>query len=129
MHYTGQAGISNYMASYHVGYVIGSVNSPFPVLNRTELDTQVIIAVCATVFTLMLFFTLQSKWMNTWWKLAGCSFLLATAVSGMHWIASLGTTYRYRHPVNNKISRTTIIFIGAIVIRMIHCSGCALIHI
>ncbi|KAG4301355.1 hypothetical protein PCK1_002281 [Pneumocystis canis] len=99
MHYTGQAGISNYMASYNIGYVIGSV----------------IIAVCATVFTLMLFFTLQSKWINSWWKLAGCSFLLATAVSGMHWIASLGTTYRYHHKVYNNISQTTtIIFIGAI---------------
>ncbi|KAG4304126.1 hypothetical protein PORY_002490 [Pneumocystis oryctolagi] len=99
MHYTGQAGISNYVASYHIGYVVGSV----------------IIAVCATVFTLILFFSLQSKWTNAWWKLAGCSFLLALSVSGMHWVASLGTVYRFRHIVINNVSRkNTIIFIGAI---------------
>ncbi|KTW28669.1 uncharacterized protein T551_02519 [Pneumocystis jirovecii RU7] len=99
MHYTGQAGISNYMASYNIGYVIGSV----------------IIAVCATVSTLTLFFSLQSKWTNAWCKLAGCSFLLAASVSGMHWVASLGTTYRFRHIVINNVSQTsTIIFIGAI---------------
>ncbi|EMR10146.1 hypothetical protein PNEG_01421 [Pneumocystis murina B123] len=99
MHYTGQAGISNYIAFYNIGYVIGSV----------------IIAICATVFTLALFFTLQSKWTNAWWKLLGCSFLLASAVSGMHWIASLGTVYRYRRITNKGISqKTTIIFIGVI---------------
>ncbi|QSL65011.1 hypothetical protein MERGE_002315 [Pneumocystis wakefieldiae] len=99
MHYTGQAGISNYIAFYNIGYVIGSV----------------IIAIFATVFTLALFFTLQSKWENAWWKLLGCSVLLASAVSGMHWVASLGTAYRYRRISNKGISqKTTIIFIGVI---------------
>lgn len=81
MHYMGQGGISNYYVAYAWPYVLGSA----------------LIAVTAATVALGVFFYLKSTWTNTWWKRALCAALLAASVSGMHWIASVGTIYRLRH--------------------------------
>ncbi|MCJ1452623.1 hypothetical protein MMC28_002966 [Mycoblastus sanguinarius] len=78
MHYMGQGGISNYTPSYSWPYVLGSA----------------IIAVTATTIALGVFFYLKSTWTNNWLKRGCCASLLALAVSGMHWIATVGTEYR-----------------------------------
>ncbi|KAL8933102.1 MAG: hypothetical protein Q9216_006523 [Gyalolechia sp. 2 TL-2023] len=80
MHYSGQGGISNYMVSYKWEYVFGSS----------------VIAVSAATVALGVFFHFKATWTNNWWKRAICASILAASVSGMHWVATVGTTYRYR---------------------------------
>lgn len=78
MHYLGQGGIANYQALYDWRFVFGSA----------------IIAVVAATLALGVFFYFKAVWTNAWWKrmLSGC--LLAVAVSGMHWVATAGTSYQ-----------------------------------
>ncbi|KAL8645946.1 MAG: hypothetical protein Q9210_006424 [Variospora velana] len=80
MHYFGQGGISNYLASYEWQYVLGSA----------------FIAVTAATLALGVFFYFKATWTNNWMKRALCASVLAGSVSGMHWVAAVGTTYRYK---------------------------------
>ena len=80
MHYMGQGGISNYTPIYLWPYVLGSA----------------IIAVAACTTSLGVFFYFKSTWTNSWIKRGSCASLLAVAVSGMHWVATVGTKYRLR---------------------------------
>ncbi|KAL8930136.1 MAG: hypothetical protein Q9208_000753 [Pyrenodesmia sp. 3 TL-2023] len=80
MHYSGQGGISNYTVSYRWEYVLGAA----------------IIAVMAATVALGVFFYLKATWTNTWAKKALCASVLAASVSGMHWVATAGTVYRYK---------------------------------
>ncbi|KAK8071200.1 hypothetical protein PG997_011403 [Apiospora hydei] len=77
MHYLGNASISNYHCQYSIGNVIGAS----------------IIAVSASTIALSMFFVFRAAWTNSLLKKTGCMFLLAGAVSGMHWCASVGTKY------------------------------------
>jgi NO-binding membrane sensor protein with MHYT domain len=80
MHYLGQAGISNYDCLYAVGKGIGAA----------------IIAAIASIAALGIFFIWRSTWDTSWWKRGICAVILSGAVSGMHWLASIGTRYRLR---------------------------------
>lgn len=80
MHYMGQKGIANYTPSYSWRRVLGSA----------------IIAVAANSIALGVFFYFRSTWANSWWKRMSCASLLAVSVSGMHWVATVGTAYRVR---------------------------------
>ncbi|KAL9604935.1 MAG: hypothetical protein Q9219_000123 [cf. Caloplaca sp. 3 TL-2023] len=80
MHYFGQGGISNYEVSYQWEYVLGAA----------------LIAISAATIALGVFFYLKATWTNNWWKRGLCASLLAAAVSGMHWVAAVGTVYRHR---------------------------------
>ena len=80
MHYMGQGGIANYAPEYDWRYIVGSA----------------ITAVIASTLALGVFFYFKSTWTNTWWKRMSCACLLALAVSGMHWIATVGTGYRFK---------------------------------
>jgi NO-binding membrane sensor protein with MHYT domain len=80
MHYLGQASITNYDCIYTISYVIGAA----------------IIAIAASITALGIFFIFRSAWTAAWWKRALCAFILAGAVSGMHWLASVGTKYRLK---------------------------------
>ncbi|KAK8099507.1 uncharacterized protein PG998_012748 [Apiospora kogelbergensis] len=77
MHYLGNASISNYHCQYTIGNVVGAS----------------LIAVSASTLALSMFFVFRAAWTNSWLKKTGCMFLLAGAVSGMHWCASVGTQY------------------------------------
>lgn len=102
MHYLGQAGIANYTCVYTVAYVASAA----------------VIAVVASVTALSIFFVLRAAWTNSAWKRALCAIVLAGAVSGMHWVASLGTNYRFKGAVSLKtnISRDqTVIIVIALV--------------
>lgn len=77
MHYLGDRAISNYQCSYVIGNVVGAA----------------LIAVSASTVALSLFFIFKAAWTNSWRRRAGCTVVLAGAVSGMHWCASLGTRY------------------------------------
>ena len=85
MHYLGQAGITNYDCVYGVINVIYAA----------------VIAIVASVGALVLFFLFRKLWRSRWWKRAGAAAILAVAVSGMHWLACLGTTYRLSMPDPN----------------------------
>ena len=79
MHYLGQIGIANYTTSYSVGYVIGSA----------------IIAIFASTVALGVFFYLTATWTDSIPKRVLIAALMAASVSGMHWVATLGCTYRF----------------------------------
>ncbi|RGP66429.1 signaling ykow [Fusarium longipes] len=92
MHYLGNASINNYTCVYQPTYVIGSA----------------IIAIVASNVALAMFFVFRAMWANAWWKRVISAVVLAGAVSGMHWCASVGTRYRLKSikPNGNEPSRT-----------------------
>jgi NO-binding membrane sensor protein with MHYT domain len=112
MHYLGQAGISNYTSIYSIGNVVGSS----------------IVAAAASVVALSVFFVLRAAWTNSWWKRALCALILAGAVFGMHWVASVGTQYRLKQgsaSLSHNISRdSTIIVVIALVCPLRYVSTC-----
>ncbi|GJN72378.1 hypothetical protein PLICBS_006451 [Purpureocillium lilacinum] len=91
MHYLADSSISNYTSSYKVPNVVGSA----------------IIAVSASATALAVFFVFEATWKGVWWKRLGCAMILAGAVSGMHWCAAVGTSYRLRelHSPGKGVSR------------------------
>ena len=103
MHYMGQGGIANYTPNYGVGYVVGSA----------------IIAVVASTVAMGILFYLTSTWTNSWLKRLACAALLATSVSGMHWVATVGTTYRLKEgtasPRNGLSRRATVVVVLCLV--------------
>ncbi|KAI9837624.1 MAG: hypothetical protein M1838_004784 [Thelocarpon superellum] len=110
MHYVGETGIDNYTCVYDVANIVASA----------------LIAITASITTLTIFFVLRAAWTNSWWKRALCAFLLAGTVSGMHWIASSGTQYRFRH-VNTSgdgnISRDQVV----VVVIVLSVAACAIL--
>lgn len=79
MHYLGQIGIANYTTSYSAGYVVGSA----------------IIAIFASTVALGVFFYLTATWTDNIPKRVLIAALMAASVSGMHWVATIGCTYRF----------------------------------
>ncbi len=84
MHYISQQGISNYALQYSVGYVVGAA----------------LIAIAASTIAMGIFFYLTVMWTNSWPRRLACAALLAAAVSGMHWSATVGTLYRVKIETN-----------------------------
>ena len=106
MHYMGQGGISNYEAVYDWRFVLGSA----------------IIAVVAATLSLGVFFYFKSAWTNTWWKRMACALLLAVAVSGMHWVATVGTSYHLRATsgiIQEGMSRQTTVVVVLCLVSLI----------
>lgn len=102
MHYLGNASINNYTCVYQPSYVIGSA----------------IIAIVASNVALAMFFVFRAMWANAWWKRVISAVVLAGAVSGMHWCASVGTRYRLKRikPNGNEPSRTgTVVVVICLV--------------
>jgi NO-binding membrane sensor protein with MHYT domain len=89
MHYVGNLGTSN----YHLQH------------NRKNIIGAAAIAVFDCWFSFTIFFHLRERWMDDWWLRLPCSVLLAAAVSGMHWTAATGTTYRLK--VEHVLDRDT----------------------
>ena len=105
MHYVGQLGIINYRCSYRTANVIGAG----------------FIAVVASLIALGIFFHLQETWTNNWWKRSLCGSILACAVSGMHWTATVGTSYQAKgtdHFQSKLMSRTHIVIVSTALVRI-----------
>ncbi|KAJ5746158.1 hypothetical protein N7520_011340 [Penicillium odoratum] len=116
MHYVGQLGISNYKCSYHVANVVGSA----------------IIAVFSSTAALGIFFRWRATWTDSWWRRGLCAFLLAGAVSGMHWTAAVGTTYLERDESmknGSQLSRSQVVIICSVLacVSCVILSACAVI--
>lgn len=102
MHYLGNAAISNYTCQYSTSSIAGAV----------------VIAAVASTVALALFFVFRAAWTHSWWKRIGCAILLASAVSGMHWCAALGTTWigkKVDQPTTNDLHNTTLIAVSCLV--------------
>jgi len=103
MHYLGQASVSNYTCIYEIRNVVGAAG----------------IAVVASITALSVFFILRAAWTSSWWKRALTAVILAGAVSGMHWLASVGTQYRLKQvdlTAGQNLSReSTIMVVIALV--------------
>ncbi|KAL2830772.1 hypothetical protein BDW59DRAFT_13954 [Aspergillus cavernicola] len=102
MHYIGQLGISNYKCTYQAANVAGSA----------------VIAVFASTTALGIFFRSRISWTNRWWRRGICGCLLALAVSGMHWTAAVGTTYKEHDPSAHpagQLSRTQTVIICSVL--------------
>jgi NO-binding membrane sensor protein with MHYT domain len=80
MHYIGNLGTSNYTLENNYKNVIAAA--------------AIAVVDCWLSFTI--FFHLREQWINYWWRRFLCAALLAAAVSGMHWTAAVGTSYRLR---------------------------------
>ena len=105
MHYVGQLGIVNYHCRYRVANVVGAG----------------FIAVVASLIALGIFFRLQETWTNSWWKRSLCGCILAGAVSGMHWTASVGTSYEAIGKGQlqfSLMSRTQTVIVCTVLVRI-----------
>lgn len=83
------------------------------------------IAVVASIVALSVFFVLRAAWTNSWWKRAVCAVILAGAVFGMHWTASIGTNYRLKQgarSISHSISRDlTVIAVIVLIYSTLLC--------
>ncbi|KAJ9624410.1 hypothetical protein H2203_005282 [Taxawa tesnikishii (nom. ined.)] len=86
MHYVGNLGATNYKLTYPAHYIVAAC----------------IIAICACAIAMALFFYCKEKWISAFWKRMVIASILAIAVCGMHFTASVGCTYQLK-----TISRTT----------------------
>lgn len=86
MHYLGQAGISNYECLYTLSNFIGAA----------------VIAIVASIAALGFFAYFRSSWDTRWWSRIISAVILATAVSGTHWVTSVGTAY---HPKGSELNQ------------------------
>jgi NO-binding membrane sensor protein with MHYT domain len=77
MNFVGQLGVINYSCYYRVVNVIGAG----------------LIAVVASLVALCIFFRLQETRTNNWRKRSLYGFILAGAVSEMHWTSTISTSY------------------------------------
>ncbi|OCL09308.1 hypothetical protein AOQ84DRAFT_24323 [Glonium stellatum] len=80
MHYIGNFGTTNYYLYNNKSHIVGAAA----------------IAVVACWFSFTLFFHQKEHWINTGWRRVLIACLLAGAVSGMHWTATVGTKYELR---------------------------------
>lgn len=108
MHYVGNFGITNYHVRNPAQYVVGSAA----------------IAIFASIVALSLFFYFKERWINSLPRRLICACILAGAVSGMHWLATMGTSYQLKsmNSVNSGNRNTNLII--AIVISVVACVVC-----
>lgn len=104
MHYVGQQGIENFDCHYRAAYVAGAAT----------------IAIIASILALSLFFLFQAWWTDTGWKRSLCATLLAAAVSGMHWTATVGTSYspKARQQPSKGLSPKAVVIVCTILVRL-----------
>ncbi|KAF2100668.1 hypothetical protein NA57DRAFT_37426 [Rhizodiscina lignyota] len=108
MHYVGNFGITNYHVRNPAQYIVGAAA----------------IAIFACIVALTMFYYFKERWINSWWRRVMCAIILAGAVSGMHWLGTMGTTYQLSSgTVADQGNRNTNLII-AIVISLLACFVC-----
>lgn len=113
MHYIGNLGTSNYVLEHSTQYVMGAAA----------------IAIVACWFSFTLFFHQKEHWINYWWRRFLCAVLLAAAVSGMHWTATLGTRYQLKsYHIGNSNERNINVILAAVLVRFLMHLVWSLLH-
>ena len=102
MHYIGNLGISNYKLHNPPQYIVGAAT----------------IAVCASIAALALFCYLKSQWVDSWPRRIACATLLTLTVSGMHWLATVGTTYTLIQPDDTHDNRNVNLVVAIICVSL-----------
>jgi NO-binding membrane sensor protein with MHYT domain len=103
MHFLGEAGILNYSVEFTVASIVGSA----------------IIAVVATTAAISVFFVLRATWTAFWWNRALTASFLAGAMSGMHWVAEIGTQYRLKQSdiiSGGSLSRNSTVIVVVVLV-------------
>jgi NO-binding membrane sensor protein with MHYT domain len=107
MHYIGNLGTSNYVLDNNYAHILGAAS----------------IAIVACWFSFTVFFHQKEHWINFWWRRFLCAILLAAAVSGMHWTASVGTEYRLKaYHTGNSDERNINVILAAVLVSPITCA-------
>jgi NO-binding membrane sensor protein with MHYT domain len=101
MHYIGNLGTSNYTLSNNHRNIIGACA----------------IAVITCWFSFTVIFHLRERWITVWYGRLGCATLLTTAVCGMHWTASVGTSYRLRSLETDIGNRNGNVIVASALVR------------
>ncbi|KAF2223549.1 hypothetical protein BDZ85DRAFT_111070 [Elsinoe ampelina] len=96
MHYCGNLGTYNYTLIYPPRFIIASC----------------IIAIGDCIIALNLFFYFKEKWINVFWKRLACALILAVAVCGMHYTASVGCTYQLKTIAPSNLNRNTAVIVA-----------------
>jgi NO-binding membrane sensor protein with MHYT domain len=99
MHYVGNFGINNYQLHNPAPYVLGAAA----------------IAIVASIVALSMFYYFRERWVNSFAKRLVSALVLATAVSGMHWLASVGTTYTLKRAIILQADNRNINLIVAMI--------------
>ncbi|KAF1814551.1 hypothetical protein P152DRAFT_278803 [Eremomyces bilateralis CBS 781.70] len=100
MHYIGNFGINNYTLRNPPHFIIAAD----------------LIACFSCILALSLFFYFRERWINSISRRLLCACILACAVSGMHWVATIGTTYRFSQVQEmEKIDRNIHLIIALVM--------------
>ena len=99
MHYVGNFGIVNYKLENPIAHIIGAAA----------------IAIISCIIALTLFFLQKEMWINSLWRRIVCAIVLASAVSGMHWVASIGTRYTLTQGRKGSVTERNTNLIVAVV--------------
>jgi len=101
MHYIGNLGIRNYSVVFSPSHIAGAV----------------IIACVSCVAVLSLFFMLQDLWLDKFLYRLFCAVIIAIAVTGMHFEASVATQYQLQNfDGANYGGRNTNIIIATVLV-------------
>lgn len=105
MHYVGQLGIKNYACTY----------------NAVNIVLSAAIAIFSSTIALGNFFRWRATWTNNWWRRGACACLLAAAISGMHWTATVGTRYHENNRSTTHYaqrSRSQVVIVCTVLVRL-----------
>ncbi|CBQ72505.1 conserved hypothetical protein [Sporisorium reilianum SRZ2] len=80
--------LMHYSASLKTNYAVS--------YSPTLVTISIVVACVAATVALTGFFKFRSQWEDSWWKRMLCAFILAAAVSGMHYIGVWGTSYKVK---------------------------------
>ncbi|CAO1612781.1 unnamed protein product [Jaminaea pallidilutea] len=104
MHYSASFRTKDFHVSYNAGVLVVSI----------------LLAMAAATVALTLFFRFKAKWDDRWWKRMLCAWVLAVAVSAMHYTGVAATHYRVGAGTIDEIlaqgpKRSNNVLIAAIV--------------
>lgn len=93
--------LMHYSASLKTNYAVS--------YSPTLVTISIIVACVAATVALTGFFKFRSQWEDSWWKRMLCAFILAAAVSGMHYIGVWGTSYKVKASTVSGANEITLL--------------------
>ncbi|SPO26093.1 uncharacterized protein UTRI_02367 [Ustilago trichophora] len=93
--------LMHYSASLKTNYAVS--------YSPTLVTISIVVACIAATVALTGFFKFRSQWEDSWWKRMLCAFVLAAAVSGMHYIGVWGTSYKVKASTISEASEVSLL--------------------